>query len=149
MNTSILTQYRQYRQRPTAQGLYSLAERLGLLAYPEPQTGTINAVRQGQVVRRIESNLGNPEQVLTCAIYTKLYEYGIITQAYHNHGIGDDTLTAYCQLRSKGYWTNYLSPEELEIMRPIDDLEAIYAYPVSGAVKEAIEQYFGKREMMA
>lgn len=146
---TILEQYRQYRQRPTAQGLFDLAERLGLLAYPEPQTGTIHPVRQGQIARRIESTLGNPEQILANAIYLKLYEYGIITTAYHDRGIGDDVLTAYCQLRSKGYWTGCLSPEELEMMRPIDDLETTFVYPISDAVQEAIEQYFENRQEVA
>lgn len=146
---TILSQYRQWRQSNDPAQLFQLADRLDLLSDHERHVGSIHSVRQGQVAQRIESTLGNPEQVLTNAIYLKLYERGIITQAYHNHKIGDDVLTAYCQLRSKGYWTSYLSPEELEVMRPIDDLEATSAYLVSDAVKEAIDQYFGSREVAA
>lgn len=137
---NILSQYRQWRQSNDPNELFQLADRLDLLSGLERHTGTIHPCRQGQVAQQVESHLGNPEKYLTNEIYLQLYATGVQSGCY-SHGISDDTLTAYCQLRSKGYWTNYLSPEELEVMRPIDDLEAIYAYPVSGAVKEAIERY--------
>lgn len=146
---TILNQYRQWRQTNDPNELYRLADRLDLLSDHERHVGSIHSVRQGQVARRVESILGNPEQVLANAIYLKLYEYGIITVAYHNYKVSDDTLTLYCQLRSKGYWTGSLTPQETEWLRTIDDLETESGYPVSDAVEEAIAQYFGNREMAA
>lgn len=80
MNTSILQQYRCYRQRPTVQGLYPIAETLGLLCYPEPQTGTIGDVRFGAINLGLDRELGYPEKTLKDELHWNFSHLGIIAK---------------------------------------------------------------------
>lgn len=141
---TILTQYRQWRQSRDEGELYRLADRLDLLSDHERHVGSIHPVRQGQVARRIESQLCNPERVLANAIYLKLYETGA-QATFYSLGWADDVLTTYCQLASKRFWCGGLSDEENEWIAEIDELEETFGLPLSDAIDEAIAQYFGNR----
>lgn len=80
MNTSILEQYRHYRQYPTAQSLYPIAEAFGLLAYPEPQTGTIGDVRFGQINLNLDAALNHPDRTLKAALYREFTDIGVLRE---------------------------------------------------------------------
>lgn len=83
LDMNILQQYRQYRQRPTVQGLYPIAESLGLLCYPEPQTGTIGDVRFGAINLKLDRELGYPEKTLKAELYGEFSDIGVLTQLRH------------------------------------------------------------------
>lgn len=80
---NILEQYRQYRQRQTVQGLFPIAEALGLLCYPEPETKKIGDVRFGQINLRLDRELHFPEKTLSAEIYEVFSEIGLLNQLRH------------------------------------------------------------------
>lgn len=148
---SILEQYRHWRQSNDSAQLFHLADRLDLLSDHERHIGSIHPVRQGQVARRVESQLGNPEQILANAIYLKLYDAGVQRSCY-SAGFSDNELTLYCQLRSQFYWTRsleLLDPQDWETISRIESLDADFEALISAAIGETLVNCFSRFECAA
>lgn len=148
MNTTILEQYRQFRQSSSFDLLFQIADRLGCLSEHERHIGKLPCSRYGAVSRRIESALGNPEQIFANAIYLCFYDAGIQAQCYER-GLPDETLTAYCQCRSKLYWAGKLSPEEWDLINQLEDIGIDSNSELERSIADVLEQcltHFGIQE---
>lgn len=124
---TILTQYRQYRQRPTAQGLYPLAERLGLLAYPEPQTGTINAVRFGQVNLLLNCQLNYPDKTLTASLYREFSEIQVLEEL-RGFGLNESEILLLIEVSARNWLDNCSIEEALQEGLDAVDLDTYTLY---------------------
>lgn len=113
MNPSILSQYRQYRQRPTPQGLFPIAKALGLLCSPEPQTGKIGDIRFGQINLRLDRQLNCPDKKLTTLIYREFSDLEILMEL-RNFGCNENEIQLFIETIAKKWMENSSIQEALQ-----------------------------------
>lgn len=141
---TILEQYRQFRQSGSFDLLYQLADRLDALTSLERCSGEIPYSRHGMITRRVEAKLNDPEQTFATAIYRRFWETGIQKECYQL-GISDETVTAYCQVRSRLYWAGKLTQEEwgltIEVEETGIDCNPQFERSISEALDRSIDGF--------